>query len=172
MAHVPLRRRRRRKRHDLSASRCIHRVTRRSPPPSSAISRFLPNSWRRDRSSSIHFRGSNYFYGVLSRRRKLRVIEITGNRCTAVVVSRFRSHREQRFLFTDTKYRSSISILVIYFANEIYFRIQFFSSSPDSSLLPSILYKYIYIVVVSDSVFSLYIRYIYLFTFVTFDSID
>lgn len=140
MAHVPLRRRRRRKRHDLSASRCIHRVTRRSPPPSSAISRFLPNSWRRDRSSSIHFRGSNYFYGVLSRRRKLRVIEITGNRCTAVVVSRFRSHREQRFLFTDTKYRSSISILVIYFANEIYFRIQFF---PRVLILPSFLLYYI-----------------------------
>lgn len=28
-------------------------------------------------SSSIHFRGSNYFHGVLSRRRNLRVIEIT-----------------------------------------------------------------------------------------------
>lgn len=139
MAHVPLRRRRRRKRHDLSASRCIHRVTRRSPPPSSAISRFLPNSWRRDRSSSIHFRGSNYFYGVLSRRRKLRVIEITGNRCTAVVVSRFRSHREQRFLFTDTKYRSSISILVIS-PTKFIFVSNFF---PQVLILPSFLLYYI-----------------------------
>lgn len=75
--HVPLRRRGRSAKISSRADECVALL------PSSWISRFLPNSWRRDRSSSIHFRGSNYFHGVLSRRRKLRVIEITGNRCTA-----------------------------------------------------------------------------------------
>lgn len=116
--HVPLRRRGRSAKISSRADECVALL------PSSWISRFLPNSWRRDRSSSIHFRGSNYFHAVLSRRRKLRVIEITGNRCTASSfhASAHTTHRQQRFLFTDTKYLSQ----VIYFLREIYFPIQFF----------------------------------------------
>lgn len=89
-------------------------------------------------SSSIHFRGSNYFHGVLSRRRNLRVIEIT-----EIVAGprRFTLPLTQHLFFTDTKYRYLSSIDNLFRSRNI-FSYPIFSHFPIELSSFYIMYKY------------------------------
>lgn len=121
---------RRRREEDLFASRWMR-------PPRIAISRFLPNSWRP--SIAIHFRGSNYFYGVLksNRRRKLRAL-LKLRKSSSFHAS---AHAPWTILFFIHPYKvsSNLSSSNLFRSRNIFsfIRIQFF--------FPSIFRIYIYI---------------------------